>query len=257
MGWFSSKDNGRRGSEDKDLGRQPAVTDRAARAPRPRPPGCKPSSPADWPLMQEALARVSLLQGLSAEAQSAVVREMYERPVAAGEILIQEGDSGAAASELYVVRSGQFEVLQRPPGAARGAGGAAALVRVNTKGSGSAFGEIALLYSQPRTATVAALVDSVVWVLERGVLRGASREGRAAEASRLVVFLNSVPLLAKISAEQRAALAEALEEREYPEGAEVVRQGDPGDLFLRAAGGARGRLASATGGWQGGPQASE
>jgi hypothetical protein len=39
-----------------------------------------------------------------------------------------------------------------------------------------------------------------------------------------VVFLNSVPLLAKLSAEQRAALAEALEEREYPEGAEVVRQ---------------------------------
>ena len=79
--------------------------------------------------------------------------------------------AGAAASELYVVRSGQFEVLQRPPGAARGAGGAAALVRVNTKGSGSAFGELALLYSQPRTATVAALADSVVWVLERGVLR--------------------------------------------------------------------------------------
>ena len=36
--------------------------------------------------------------------------EIYERRVLAGEILIKEGDTGLAASELYVVKSGQFEV---------------------------------------------------------------------------------------------------------------------------------------------------
>jgi CRP-like cAMP-binding protein len=35
---------------------------------------------------------------------------MYERSVPAGEILIKEGDSGLAASELYVVKTGKFEV---------------------------------------------------------------------------------------------------------------------------------------------------
>lgn len=35
---------------------------------------------------------------------------MYERKVMAGEILIKEGDTGAAASELFVVKSGEFEV---------------------------------------------------------------------------------------------------------------------------------------------------
>ncbi len=36
--------------------------------------------------------------------------EMYEHSVKAGQILIQEGDTGLAASELYVVKTGTFEV---------------------------------------------------------------------------------------------------------------------------------------------------
>ena len=43
-----------------------------------------------------------------------LLQEMYERKVTAGEILIKEGDTGAAASELFVVKSGEFEV--RPKG---------------------------------------------------------------------------------------------------------------------------------------------
>ena len=39
-----------------------------------------------------------------------LLQEMYERRVTAGEILIKEGDTGAAASELFVVKSGEFEV---------------------------------------------------------------------------------------------------------------------------------------------------
>jgi cGMP-dependent protein kinase 2 len=38
------------------------------------------------------------------------VEEMWERTVSAGEILIQEGEVGLAASELYVVKTGKFEV---------------------------------------------------------------------------------------------------------------------------------------------------
>ena len=39
-----------------------------------------------------------------------IVAEMYALPVQAGEILIQQGDSGDAATKLFVVRSGKFEV---------------------------------------------------------------------------------------------------------------------------------------------------
>lgn len=47
---------------------------------------------------------------LERPVQRRVVGEMYERSVAAGEILIKEGDTGLAAAELYVVKEGKFEV---------------------------------------------------------------------------------------------------------------------------------------------------
>lgn len=44
---------------------------------------------------QECLNKVLLFNNLDRGSQRKVVREMYERPIAAGEILIQEGDTGA------------------------------------------------------------------------------------------------------------------------------------------------------------------
>jgi cGMP-dependent protein kinase 2 len=108
---------------------------------------------------------------------------MYERNVQAGEILINEGDTGLAATELYIVKSGIFEVsssmidfhaelmlksllslqvLQRRQGQN---------VRVNLKQRGDCFGEISLMYDCARNATVAATVESVVWVMDRAVFR--------------------------------------------------------------------------------------
>ena len=43
--------------------------------------------------------------------------------------------------------------------------------RVNMKQHGDMFGEVALMYNVPRSATVAATKDSVVWVLERDIYR--------------------------------------------------------------------------------------
>lgn len=44
-------------------------------------------------------------------------------------------------------------------------------MRVNMKERGDCFGEISLMYDSPRTATVAATTDAVVWVLDRQVFR--------------------------------------------------------------------------------------
>lgn len=60
--------------------------------------------------LQENLNKVLVFNKLDPALQRKVVSEMYERSVPAGEILIKEGDSGLAASELYVVKTGKFEV---------------------------------------------------------------------------------------------------------------------------------------------------
>lgn len=56
------------------------------------------------------MARLLLFNKLDTQLQRKVVAEMFERHVAAGEILIKEGDTGLAAAELYVVKDGKFEV---------------------------------------------------------------------------------------------------------------------------------------------------
>jgi len=78
-----------------------------------RPSSSTPTHPPTHdapPPPQAALANVLLFKNLEVGIQRKIVESMWERRVPAGEILIQEGDVGAAASELFVVKEGKFEV---------------------------------------------------------------------------------------------------------------------------------------------------
>ena len=66
---------------------------------------CYPSVP-----LQSALASMLLFNRMDKATQKKIVQEVYERPVCVGDILIQQGDVGAAASQLYIVKHGKFEV---------------------------------------------------------------------------------------------------------------------------------------------------
>lgn len=137
-----------------------------------------------------------------------ITQGMYERSIPAGDILIAEGNTGMGASEMYVVKHGQFEVLQRRNGVN---------LRVNMKGPGDVFGEISLIYTQPRSATVCATKDSVVWVLDRKTFRGymaeeTRRSGGGSSNKQLTIelFMNQVQILAHMSFEDKVAFREAV-----------------------------------------------
>lgn len=186
------------------------------------PPNAVKSNPEDYPFIEGALANLLLFNKLEASIQRRIVQEMYERQVAAGEILIKQGDAGLAATELYVVKSGKFEVLELRQGVN---------VRVNVKERGDCFGEISLMYSVPRSATVAATTDAVVFVLERDVFRYFVRDFQETQSSQVELFLNSVPILAPLVREEKLRLLDALEEVTFQAGQRVVSEGERGDLF--------------------------
>lgn len=63
-----------------------------------------------WSCWQASLSKLLLFERLDKASQGKVVEHTWTRTVSAGEILIQEGETGLAASELYVVKDGTFEV---------------------------------------------------------------------------------------------------------------------------------------------------
>jgi CRP-like cAMP-binding protein len=104
---------------------------------------------------REDLARCTLLAHLGPRELELVRKHLREQRYAAGSDLVRQGDP---ADGFYILRDGQCEVLVQDATGSR---------RVNTLGPGDYFGEIALLQQSPRTATVRAVDEVVVWVLDR------------------------------------------------------------------------------------------
>jgi hypothetical protein len=96
------------------------------------------------------LRSISIFAALPAPAIEAVARELVQSSVAAGAIVIHEGDPG---DRYYAVADGELEVVQR----------GTVLRRI---GRGDGFGEIALIRRIPRTATVRATSDCLLYSLD-------------------------------------------------------------------------------------------
>jgi len=94
--------------------------------------------------------RVPMFQPLSVAAKERVAANLVSQSVAAGQVVIRTGERGDC---FYIVGDGALEIT------AEG-------LRT-TADEGDYFGEIALLRDVPRTATVTALVDSHLYVLQR------------------------------------------------------------------------------------------
>ena len=98
------------------------------------------------------LSRVGLLAELPGETLQRLGRRMRREDVAAGQAVVEEGQDG---ERFYVVLSGLLTVSQASLGARR-------VLR-----PGDYFGEVALAFDVPRTASVRALTPSVVASCDR------------------------------------------------------------------------------------------
>ena len=95
------------------------------------------------------LAQVSLFSACSKKELQAVARASDEVDLAAGRALCEQGSIGR---EAFIILDGTAEVRRNGR-------------KVATLGTGSTFGELALLDHGPRTATVTAVTDLKVLVI--------------------------------------------------------------------------------------------
>jgi MFS family permease len=117
-------------------------------------------SPADMPPAaheaRKRIAMVPVLAGLPGSRLDAAARRMAPVAVRAGEALIDQGDR---PDRFYVIDSGRFTVSQRSHASSEP-------VRLRELGPGDVFGEIGLLTGAPRSATVTAAEDGLVFALD-------------------------------------------------------------------------------------------
>src|SRR5271156_6688076 len=97
----------------------------------------------------ELLSKCDLLRHLPPEEVERILPCVRDRHLDGGEILFRAGDAGDA---LYIVARGKVDVLSGAAGEPRN--GQVAGEKLAELGEGQAFGEMALLSGEPRTATI-------------------------------------------------------------------------------------------------------
>jgi cGMP-dependent protein kinase len=176
-----------------------------------------------------------LLRQMSTEQKQALVEGTHRITARADEVVIAQGEAGA---HLFVIETGTLSVSK---------GGRA----MGTMGSGTVFGELAILYNVPRAATVTATTECVLWVIDRFSFRKIARNIAESTIQQVVAFLAEVPLLRALSASEREKIAEAVEEKFVTAGETVVYEGEEGHcmyLLVRGHCQAVKRTASTAGG---------
>merc|ERR1719272_1256444 len=216
-------------NEKLEFAKRGAVGGGAAADAEIKPPTAK--SDAETTLIAEALkgnVNLNNMITLDDAKTSAMTALMWKETIAKGTEIIKEGDLNA--DYFYVVAGGTFEVTKIPDGSsadkavARGAS-------LATLGTGTSFGELALLYFSPRAATITATAESVVFVLARQQFKEIITKSQADVASTYVKYLDKVSILDPLKDAEKKQLAEALTDFAFAEGENIFEQGEKGVLF--------------------------
>jgi CRP/FNR family cyclic AMP-dependent transcriptional regulator len=105
------------------------------------------------------LAEIKLFELLNEDDRLLLAQVIDELSLPEGHTLFQAGDPG---DSLFIVQSGHIELFIKDTAGQK--------ITLATPEPGDMFGELAMLDSEPRTATAVALMDSDVLVLDRGDL---------------------------------------------------------------------------------------
>ncbi|CAL9735229.1 cAMP-dependent protein kinase regulatory subunit [Monosporozyma servazzii] len=165
--------------------------------------------------LEKAIGKNFLFNKLDSDSKRLVINCLEEKHIPANTDIIKQGDEG---DYFYIVEEGSVEFYVND-------------IRVNTSGPGSSFGELALMYNNPRAATVVATSNCILWALDRmtfrKILLGSSFKKRVLYED----LLRSVPVLEKLTTYERSKLADSLDTQYYEPGEVIIREGDVGENF--------------------------
>lgn len=146
-----------------------------------------------------------------------VLDAMFETVVNPGDFVIRQGDDG---DNFYVIDSGRYDVSVNVNGEEK---------KVHTFEDKGSFGELALLYNMPRSASVMAVTKGSLWAMDRNSFRRIVLKSAFKKRKMYEELLENVPILKSLEHYERSNLADALMSKTFKDGECIIQQGDEAD----------------------------
>ncbi|XP_064653243.1 cAMP-dependent protein kinase type II regulatory subunit-like [Lineus longissimus] len=164
----------------------------------------------------EAVGGILLFRSLDPDQMQDVLDAMFEKRATPGEHVIEQGDDG---DNFYVIDQGTYDVLVTVNGEQK---------RVHVFEDQGSFGELALMYNMPRSATVVAKTKGVLWAMTRNSFRTIVLKAAFKKRKMYESLLEGVPMLKHLDQYERMNLADALTPRIYQD-CIILKEGDDAD----------------------------
>lgn len=174
-----------------------------------------PKSEESINFIDSSLADNFIFASLTPQERRSLIDAMMNENVAAGTIIIQQGDIG---DYFYVVAEGHvsFTVDGNHVGACS---------------RGASFGELALLYNCPRAATCIAQTECNMWKVDQKTFRFMLANNTANQQNDIHAILRKVPFLTELDNRVLVKISDALTTVTFPEGERIINKGDVGEVF--------------------------
>ncbi|CAH0473533.1 unnamed protein product [Peronospora belbahrii] len=176
----------------------------------------------------EIMRQVQLFRNLSQMQQEQVVRALKPAKFSDGEVIVAQGTRG---SRFYMIAKGEAVVTKTVVTSSHSITGTTSFNSGQTQErmithlrAGHYFGELALIYDDPRTATVRAVGDVELLYLTQEDFQHIGQV-------HLSLMLQQVPLLARLSAQDQDIVLKCLRPANFSDGEYIVHQGDEGTRF--------------------------
>ena len=124
-----------------------------------------------------------------------------------GTVLFEQGQDG---SYFYIIKEGEISVHINKK-------------KIKTMGVGQSFGELALLHSAPRSATIISETNIKVWCMERRNFRKIIDHINNLNHVEIKKYLAQVPFLSNIDSETKSILSQNLIKESYEKDTAIVK----------------------------------
>ena len=180
-----------------------------------------PKSADEETQLKVILEKNFIFNSLDPKDKNIIINAMERKEYKVNDTVIKQGDDG---HELFVVFQGLLECHKKDS-----KGKDVFLCNYVKNGL---FGELALMYSLPRQATITVKESAVLFALDRSTFNNIVKTGVIRARQKNFLFLKKIDLLKDLEGEEIEKLCDVLKTERFNSDEFIVREGDIGDRFF-------------------------